>query len=107
MRRFSNSISAASLSLTLPGSEYIRSCCWLRRVNERTTSKTSGVGCVAFSCLFVFVATFGASAIAATQTSLKTQLDIPYSWGDYVAGANISGITVQGYNKTDGTAGGP
>jgi hypothetical protein len=55
----------------------------------------------------VLVATFGASAIAATQTTLKTQIQIPYSWGDYVAGANISGITVQGYNKTDGTAGGP
>src|ERR1044071_3718761 len=59
------------------------------------------------TCFFLLAASFAATATAATQTSLKNQTQIPYSWGEFLAGGNISGITVQGYNKTDGTAGGP
>jgi hypothetical protein len=107
MRRFYKSISAGSLPSAVPALEYIRSRFWLCRVNKTTTAKTSGLSRIRFSFLFVIAATYGASATAATQTSLKDQTQIPYSWGDFVAGATVSGITVQGYNKTDGTAGGP
>lgn len=43
-------------------------------------------------------------AAAAVQTSLKPQTQIPCNWWEFGKNPNISGITVQGYNQTNGVA---
>lgn len=46
-------------------------------------------------------------ADADTLMSLRPQTQLPYSWGDYGAGLNISDITVKNYYTTAGALGGP